>query len=463
MLNAKLSLPFRALRVRCGELPGLCFGSFVCFVAPLMPDQVTLNHAAQVLAAISDDQRADSALRFYFETHRYLQPPLKRAISHAVFVYFRWLSWLEPKTAPQKRLAQAVTLQERFNADPKAIKAETLAAHAVPTWLWTELDLPNEPVAKSSSEASAKEDHPSARAQSPKADYLRQLQRDPALWIRARPGQADALAKSLFACERTPLAPDALRFTGTQDLFRTEQFTAGEFEIQDLASQLVGVACAPQPGETWWDTCAGEGGKTLHLADLMQNKGVVWATDRNAKRLETLKRRAGRAKLFNYRTALWDGSAKLPMKVKCDGILVDAPCSGVGTWQRNPHARWTSSLKDVRELAATQRALLDAVAGSLKPGGRLIYSICTLTRSETTAVADAFTAAHPELEPVPVLAEVRGQKSEVSTDSPAPLTSDLSPQTFGLPAVGSAKVGRFLWPQDINANGMFIAAWKRKS
>jgi 16S rRNA (cytosine967-C5)-methyltransferase len=193
--------------------------------------------------------------------------------------------------------------------------------------------------------------------------------------------------------------------------------------------------CSPLPGETWWDACAGEGGKTLHLADLMANKGVVWATDRNARRLDTLKRRAARAQLFNYRTALWDGSAKLPTKTKFDGILVDAPCSGVGTWQRNPHARWATSPGDVRELAATQLALLGHVAGSLKPGGRLVYSVCTLTRSETAAVADAFAAARPELEPHPLPIAATG----------APDPSRVT-----------------LWPQEINANGMFIAAWKRK-
>ena len=298
---------------------------------------------------------------------------------------------------------------ERFTADPKSIKAETLAALAVPRWLASEMELTPE--------------------------YLRQLQRDPALWIRARPGTAAALAKSLFACERTDYAPDALRFTGTQDLFRTEQFTSGQFEIQDLASQLVGLACAPKPGETWWDTCAGEGGKTLHLADLMANKGLIWATDRHPKRLDTLKRRAGRAKLFNYRTALWDGGTHLPTKTKFDGILVDAPCSGVGTWSRNPHARWATSPDDVRELAVTQRALLEAVAGSLKPGGRLIYSVCTLTRSETTAIADAFTLAHPELEPLPL---------------------PIAPS-------GSSDPSRvMLWPQEINANGMFVAGWRLK-
>ncbi len=375
-----------------------------------MPDQATLNHAAQVLAAISSDQRADTALRFYFEGHRYLQPPAKRAISHAVFVYYRWFSWLDPKDAPQKRVEHAMAMHERFMADPKTIKAEALAVRAVPAWLWAELDL-------------------TADA---KSDYLRQLQRDPALWLRARPGKRSALAKSLFAAQPSDRAPDALRFTGTQDLFKTEQFRTGEFEIQDLASQLVGVACAPVPGETWWDACAGEGGKTLHLCDLMANKGTVWATDRHEKRIETLKRRAGRAKLFNYRTDFWDGGSRLPSKAKYDGILLDAPCSGVGTWQRNPHARWTTTTDDVGELAATQLVLLNNVAGSLKPGGRLIYSVCTLTRRETTAVAEAFSAAHPELEPLPLSA----------------LNSKLSALT--------------LWPHELNANGMFIAAWKRK-
>jgi 16S rRNA (cytosine967-C5)-methyltransferase len=366
-----------------------------------MPDQATFNHAAQILAAVSAGERADTALRFYFENHRYLQPPAKRVISHTVFGYFRWVSWLEAKASPQKRLEQAVELQERFTADPKSIKAEALAVRAVPAWLWTELDL--------SSEA--------------KADYLRQLQRDPALWLRARPGQSAALAKSLFACEPSDRAPDALRFTGTQDLFKTEQFRTGEFEIQDLASQLVGVAAAPKPGENWWDACAGEGGKTLHLADQMKNKGVVWATDRNARRIDTLKRRAGRAQLFNYRTDFWDGGKMLPTKQKFD-------------------ARWTTTMDDVRELAATQLALLNNVCGALKPGGKLIYAVCTLTRSETTAIAAAFGTAHPEFEPLPLAKGVAGAAD------PGPGSS--SPATV------------FLWPHELNANGMFIAAWTRK-
>jgi 16S rRNA (cytosine967-C5)-methyltransferase len=368
-----------------------------------MADSATLNHAAQVLASIAGARRADAALRFYFETHRYLQPPARRAITQSVFSYFRWLSWLDPKASPQKRVEEAATLHARFAADPKSIKPEALAARAVPSWLASEVELP--------------------------ADSLRQLQRDPPLWLRARPGQAARLSAELGSCESSTRAPDALRYMGNQDLFRTPQFAAGDFEIQDLASQLVGHACAPHPGETWWDACAGEGGKTLHLADLMMNKGLVWSTDRHDGRLDTLKRRAARAKLFNYRTAKWDGSARLPTKTKFDGILVDAPCSGVGTWQRNPHARWTTTPGDVRELAATQLALLNHAASSVKPGRRIVYSVCTLTRSETTGVADAFSAAHRELEPH----AIAGAESRV---------------TF--------------WPHELNANGMFIAAWRRR-
>ena len=142
--------------------------------------------------------------------------------------------------------------------------------------------------------------------------------------------------------------------------------------------------------------------------------------------------RAARAKLFNYRTEFWDGGSRLPSKTKFDGILIDAPCSGVGTWQRNPHARWTTTAEDVRELAATQLALLHNVTPALKPGGRLIYSVCTLTRSETTAVTEAFSAARPELEPSP------------------------------LTALGTTQASLQLWPHELNANGMFLAAWTRR-
>ncbi len=373
-----------------------------------------LNQAARILQLVQTGTPADQALRDSLTQSRHFTAPVeRREISRAVFTYFRWRRWLESKDSLQKQLAAALELQARFDQHPASIKAEALAARAVPDWLKDEMDLP--------------------------ADLLRQWQREPALWIRPKLSSAESVAKRLGSCAlpsdrlsalRPPLS--AFTYTGLKDLYRTPEFQGGEFEIQDLASQLVGIACHPQPGETWWDACAGEGGKMLHLSDLMQNKGLIWASDRSERRLAKLKERAARAKAFNFRAAPWAGDEKLPTKTKFDGVLVDAPCSGIGTWQRNPHARWTTTPRDVHELAAVQARLLNHVAGSLKPGGRLVYAVCTLTRAETTAIADAFTAAHPEFAPLP------------------------------LAALNSHPSTAFLWPHELNANGMFIASWQKR-
>jgi 16S rRNA (cytosine967-C5)-methyltransferase len=268
--------------------------------------------------------------------------------------------------------------------------------------------------------------------------WLRSLQTEPGLWLRARPGQGSALAAKLGDCQPAfpGLLSDTLRYLGETDLFRTPEFHAGEFELQDISSQMVGLACQPKPGETWWDACAGEGGKTLHLGDMMQNKGLIWASDRAAWRLQKLKRRAARAKMFNYRAVLWNEGAKLPTKTKFDGILVDAPCSGIGTWQRNPHARWTTTPEDVRELGEVQRQLVASVIPALKPGGRLIYSVCTLAAVETSKVAEGIAGQFAQLKPLR-------------------FTNPLEPEI-------PAKEAMWLWPQAVEGNGMFICGWRNE-
>lgn len=371
-----------------------------------MSETKFINNAARILRLVQTGVPADQALRESLTQNRHYTAPLeRREISRAVFAYFRWWRWLDPKESLQRQLEAALVLRDRFDQSPAAIKAEALAARAVPDWVKTEMD--TVPV-----------------------EWLRQLQRDPALWIRAKAGTGAAISAKLGLCTPSSQSADALRYGGITDLYRTAEFQSGAFEIQDLASQMVSHACAPQPGETWWDACAGEGGKTMHLSDLMQNKGLLWASDRSARRLAKLKERAARGQVFNFRVAPWEGGAQLPTKTKFEGVLVDAPCSGIGTWQRNPHARWTTTPADVSELAVVQTQLLNHIAPSVKSGGRLVYAVCTLSRAETTAVADAFTAAHPEFIPEPVL----GQTPQLT-----------------------------IWPQDLNANGMFIAAWKRKN
>ena len=173
----------------------------------------------------------------------------------------------------------------------------------------------------------------------------------------------------------------------------------------------------------------------------MQNKGLIWASDSAAWRLQKLKRRSARAKVFNYRCAPWDGGTKLPTQTKFDGVLVDAPCSGLGTWQRNPHARWTTEEADVLELAVLQKQLLAHAAPSVKPGGKLIYSVCTLARAETSEVADHFNQTQAEFQPLTCLPGLPGKVAGRILMNRETLT---------------------IWPQDLGGNGMFVAAWNRK-
>jgi 16S rRNA (cytosine967-C5)-methyltransferase len=386
------------------------------------------HRAATIIAQVSPDVHADFALKREFAGDPELTPQDKRDLTRAVFAYYRWFRWFDHTSAVASRVNTALDLQRKFDAAPDSVNPAHLAERILPAWALSSIDFP----------------FTAARTA-----YLLQLQREPALWLRPqrayssslarilKPNSAPDFARSGFTFQSAALAPTALRYEGQTDLFRTDEFKQGLFEIQDLASQLVGHACAPLPTETWWDACAGEGGKMLHLSDLMDNKGLIWASDRHTGRLATLRKRAGRAKAFNYRPVVWTGGPVLPTKTKFDGILVDAPCSGVGTWQRNPHARWSTTETDVKELAEIQLQLLENTRKALKPGGRLVYAVCTITRQETTDIVRAFSQAHPELEPIALL---------------------------GLPAPKSGSAtGHFLWPQDLNANGMFIAAWRAKT
>lgn len=367
-----------------------------------------LQTACKIISQADREHPADSLLRETFKRLRVFNADETRAISNTVFTYFRWRGFLDALDETRAQVEQAFSLAEQFEQDPFSLTDDDLCAKTVPNWAAAEVETT--------------------------ADWFRALQRPPNLWLRAKRGQGNRLSHKLNAELR--LLPDALVYTGKEDLFRTPEFHAGEFELQDINSQAVGFVCAPQPGETWWDACSGEGGKLMHLSDLMENKGLIWASDRAEWRLKHLKRRAARAKTFNYRAALWNGGAKLPTKTKFHGVLLDAPCSGVGTWQRNPHARWTTTIEDVKELAEVQKLLLANAAGSLKPGGKLIYSVCTLTKSETIEVAAAFEKQFSDFKPLPV-------------------SNPLDPQAPASPQL-------WLWPQQTGGNGMFIAAWKKE-
>ena len=370
--------------------------------------------AADVIRRTAKDRPADAVLREALKADASLTAVQRREIAQAVFTYYRWRGWHDRKREVEARIAWSLELAERFRKNPFTLTADALRSKAVPEWLQAEMDCP-EP-------------------------WLRSLQWEPKLWLRARPGRGRELANKLGQCKvpKGLLMRDAVEFQGQKDLFETAEFKAGAFELQDISSQAVGALCAPKPGEVWWDACAGEGGKTLHLADLLQGRGQVCASDKAEWRLAKLKQRAARAQVQNYQSAPWDGGPELPFAMKFDGILVDAPCSGVGTWQRNPHARWTVTPNDVRELAELQMKLLANAAQALKPGGKLVFAVCTLTQAETRDVVDKFNAAHPQFEPVE-LRHLRDEAVKLGVKGAPMLT---------------------IWPQEFGGNGMFVAAWQ---
>lgn len=172
----------------------------------------------------------------------------------------------------------------------------------------------------------------------------------------------------------------------------------GLYQVQDQASQLIAPLLDAQPGETILDVCAAPGGKTTHIAALTGNAARILALDLHPQRVELIRRGAQRLGCTTIEPRIWDATRTPDFLApgSCDRILVDAPCSGFGVLRRNPEIRWRRSDRDVAELARLQTSILAAVAPLLKPGGVLLYSVCTFTAEETEKVIGAFLAAHPD-------------------------------------------------------------------
>jgi len=179
------------------------------------------------------------------------------------------------------------------------------------------------------------------------------------------------------------------------------------FEIQDEGSQLIALAVGARPGWKVADGCAGAGGKALALAAEMHGKGSLLALDSDPERLDEAKRRARRAGVHNLRArpipADSEAEAALAdLAGQCERVLVDAPCSGLGTLRRKPDARWRLRPDDVARFAALQKELVLRFARLVKPGGRLLYATCSIGRTENTEVADFLARELPEFEPLPL-------------------------------------------------------------
>jgi 16S rRNA (cytosine967-C5)-methyltransferase len=224
--------------------------------------------------------------------------------------------------------------------------------------------------------------------------------------------QADGLA-----AEACPYSPIGIRLAGKPALSKYPLFIDGRIEVQDEGSQLLGFLLQPKRGEMVADFCAGAGGKTLLLGALMRSQGRLYAFDVAEKRLAKLKPRLARSGLSNVHPVRIESENDIKIKRlagKLDRVLVDAPCSGLGTLRRNPDLKWRQTPEAVAELTVKQGAILHAASGLVKKGGRLVYATCSLLDAENETVVSAFLAKHPEFVSLSAEEVLRKQDIEIS-------------------------------------------------
>jgi 16S rRNA (cytosine967-C5)-methyltransferase len=310
----------------------------------------------------------------------------RRLYRELLYTTVRFLPWFE--SLPEERglramawLAADIPATTALRADvanewgevPVSVaeKASKLNVHAslVPAWLKSEC---------------------SEAVQSPNDDVL---QTRAPLWLRLQTSQPDAVWREFeqlgWSWRVSNVLPNAVEMLGEVDVTKTRAFAEGKIEVQDLGSQLVLAVVGLSRGEHWLDACAGAGGKSLFLADAIGPTGRVVAHDIRMSALHALRERALRAGFRNIDLASQPTGT-------FDAVLVDAPCTGTGTWRRSPHLKWCTGPAEIAAAAQTQLELLKKFSGFVRAGGRLVYATCSLCRSENESVIAAFLCENPD-------------------------------------------------------------------
>jgi 16S rRNA (cytosine967-C5)-methyltransferase len=395
---------------------------------------------------------ADAVVSAFFRAHRQLGPRERHTLAETVYQVLRLRLRLAhqaqggPGTLPRRLAAlgwvgDAAFLQAALSVDERAwLDAAQRAPqqslppklrHNLPDWVAQPLQ---------------------ARLGVEEFDALAQSLLMPApLDLRVNTVKADRkrvqaeLAEQGVDSEVTAYSPWGLRVHGRPALQRMELFSRGDVEVQDEGSQLLALVTDARRGEMVVDFCAGAGGKTLALGAMMRNTGRLYAFDTSGHRLAALKprlARSGLSNLYAVQIAHERDDRIRRLNGKIDKVLVDAPCSGLGTLRRNPDLKWRQSPQAVRELQAKQSAILAAAARLLKPGGRLVYSTCSLLAEENEGIAQAFAEANPAFQAVNLGDTL--QSAQISSASELTHENCLR-----------------LWPHRHGTDGFFAAAWQR--
>jgi 16S rRNA (cytosine967-C5)-methyltransferase len=412
------------------------------------------------------DQRwlADRALERVLRRERRLFASERRAVADATYGMIRWqgrLEWalgMDPQ-APEHELryaawlaafggAEAIPAAKRLGVRAQALAAlggaeARIARIADPVErLAVEQSLPRWIAQRFVDALGADEARTLARAMNERAPLTVRAN----LLHGTREELVARLAKEGVGATPTRFSPWGLVLDGHENAFALASFQDGWFEIQDEGSQLLALAVGARPGQVVVDACAGAGGKTLALAMEMRNKGSLWALDPDAERLEECRRRARRNGVHNVRTRgvpAEGGAAEEAVKdlAGADRVLVDAPCSGLGTLRRKPDARWRLAEGDPPRFAAMQRDIALRAARLVTKGGRLVYATCSLAREENEEVAAFLAAEGPGLAPLPVATALGEERAR---------------------ALGAEGHELRLWPHRHGTDGFYLALFERK-
>ena len=393
-----------------------------------MIEGARMQAAIEILDAVIGAARdggpaADTLVSRYFATRRYAGSKDRRAVRELVYRAIRGAAErpASGRAAMLRVAAQEPVLLAGFDGSahgpapvaPDEMDATDEAPSPIPRWLVKRLD----PLVTRQEQSVL-------------------LERAPLdLRVNRLKGSREEALAQLPEAAPTPLSPLGLRLP---DGFRVEEalaWSSGLIEIQDEGSQRLALACGAEPGTTVIDLCAGAGGKTLALAAEMGNEGSLVASDTDRGRLSRMTPRLHRAGVTIVETRLLDPgrerAALADLAGGADLVLVDAPCSGTGTWRRNPELRWRLSAERLARFVAAQAALLDLARGLVRPGGRLVYAVCSILKEEGRDQAAAFAAR-----------------------------SAMVPEEGGIGFGRAAGDGRLLTPGQDGTDGFFVARWR---
>ena len=406
-----------------------------------------------VFAVIKEKRALDRFLSSYWRENRQFGSRDRRLFSESIFAFFRFYGWLKMLLTAEERTLLEQGFSRQLAGRSVAIllagawQLENLEPEPAHLLLAKEFELPaltgrekvveNNPDWRRERFALIAENLTGRTFELPAWEllqsswsleflqdmedmtaYFAKLAERPPLWLRVQNAPVEnviqELARAGLSVKRHEKLANALAVvSGSVNLYTLPAYREGRVEVQDLASQVIAAVCDPRKGERWWDCCAGAGGKTLALAELMQRTGKVVAGDIRSYKLDDLKKRARRSGFPNIETRPWDGNKVPPRKsASFDGILIDAPCSCSGVWRRNPDGRWNSSAEEVEKVTAIQRNVLENVLNALRPGGVLVYATCSVFEAENSAMIRDFLARHAEFELEPFADPLTGRMTD---------------------------------------------------